>query len=85
MAQKFEASFDAALALGRKLEELSLGDSRPGPIGAASILPAAVTRALARLPKLSPYDTPIPQLRGGRISDAWRSRLDALSADGTAL
>jgi hypothetical protein len=81
LARQFEAQFDHAIETGEQLRELSTLDHKPIPLGARSTLPAAVTRALERLPKRNPLDTPIDQLRGAAVhSDRWSKRLAQLTA-----
>jgi hypothetical protein len=82
LAGEFTAALDAAEAIGRELEALSLRDGSPAAIGTGPTLPAAVARALERLPARNPLDVPIYELRGGGMrSDRWARRLAELMAD----
>jgi hypothetical protein len=82
LAAEFTAALDAALAIGRQLEEMTMGDQSPRALGFGPTWPAVVTAALDRMPKLHSLDTPLHILRnGGGSSDAWASRFKQLTAD----
>jgi hypothetical protein len=81
-ARAFTAALDAALAIGEQLRELAHLDGQPSALGAPSRLPPEVERALERLPKQNPYDTPLHILRNGSgSSGAWKRRLAELTAE----
>jgi hypothetical protein len=82
LAGALNASMDRAMEIGAELEALSMREGRPTAIGTGPSVPAAVTRALERLPTRNPLDIPVYELRGGGMqSDRWARRLEALTAD----
>jgi hypothetical protein len=82
LADAVNGALDHACAFGEQLEELCAQNALNTPLNRPSHpLPAAVTSALARLPRPHPLDTPIAVLRSGMQSDARARRLAVLIGD----
>ena len=83
LANAVNGALDHALGLGAQLEELSSQSSLDTPVNRPlHRLPAAVERALARLPRPHPLDRPIGVLRNGMQRNGRADRLAQLVADG---
>jgi hypothetical protein len=81
MAAEFSQAFDAALEIGKKLQDLASRNHMTIPMNVSvPPVPAIVLVALERMPKPDPYNTPVHILRNGTNSTAWADRFAELTA-----